>query len=36
MYVGAVADVAGIVPTVEALGLHVEAGWSSPYHPDEE
>jgi len=36
MYVGAVADVTSITPAVEALGLHIEPHWSSPYHPDEE
>jgi hypothetical protein len=36
MYVGAVADISDIVPEVEALGLYVEPGWSSPYHPHEE
>jgi hypothetical protein len=36
MYVGATADVSGIVPAVQALGLYIEPGWSSPYHPDEE
>jgi len=36
MYVGAIADVTGIVPAVEALGLYIESGWTSPYHPEEE
>ena len=30
VYVGAVADVAGIVPAVQGLGLYVESGRSSP------
>lgn len=35
LYVGAVAEI-GIGPEVAALGLYLEPGWSSPYHPDEE
>jgi YD repeat-containing protein len=34
MYLGATADVSGIIPAVKALGLYIESGWSSPYHPE--
>jgi hypothetical protein len=36
MYFGATADVSDIIPAVKALDLHIEPGWSSPYHPEEE